>query len=223
MQRRKRTRGIVTTAAAIAAITVCCRAVPHQSDGMRWNAVLVLPMPVPRQNVQWTFGAPTIGTSVDVGTFANNAVFNLPVHFHNHNSNNARTKKDYYLPLAIQSAFWKLNVSHVVTFHLTNQWAKDFLSLAEQFFARNDDNNTNDFNVDLFHMDHKTPPARRREILRQARESSRSIITNCKLLSMGVDEAWLDLVVIADPVRSTIDGQHMIRRVGQKAPGKKRG
>jgi len=180
-------------------------------------------MPVPRQNVQWTFGAPTIGTSVDVGTFANNAVFNLPVHFHNHNSNNARTKKDYYLPLAIQSAFWKLNVSHVVTFHLTNQWAKDFLSLAEQFFARNDDNNTNDFNVDLFHMDHKTPPARRREILRQARESSRSIITNCKLLSMGVDEAWLDLVVIADPVRSTIDGRQMIGRVGRKAPGKKRG
>ena len=40
---------------------------------------------------------------------------------------------------------------------------------------------------------------------------------------MGVDEASWDLVIMADPVRSTVDGLQMIGRVGRKAPGKKRG
>jgi len=128
-----------------------------------------------------------------------------------------KTRKDYYLPLAIESAFSKLDVSHAVTFHSTNQRARDFAVLAQDFFARSESP------VEVFNMDYRTPPAERREILEQARSAPRSLITNCKLLSMGVDEAWLDLVVIADPVRSTVDGRQMIGRVGRKAPGKERG
>jgi len=40
---------------------------------------------------------------------------------------------------------------------------------------------------------------------------------------MGIDVPSLDMVVIADPVRSAVDGRQMIGRVGRKSPGKERG
>ncbi|VEU39132.1 unnamed protein product [Pseudo-nitzschia multistriata] len=172
-----------------------------------------------RESVEQNITVPIGLFGVDMGVFQeyDNDFANGAIGDDNENFGEPKPEKDYYLPLAIQSAFQKLNVSHAVTFHSTNQRAREFLSLAEDVFARNN------FDIDLFNMDCKTPPEERRLILKQAAASPRSLITNCKLLSMGVDEAWLDLVVIADPVRSTVDGRQMIGRVGRKAPGKTKG
>ena len=91
------------------------------------------------------------------------------------------------------------------------------------FAANSSFGNNSDNNIALFNVDHKTSPARRTEILRDARGLGKSLITNCKLFATEIGHASWDLVVIADPVRSSVDGRQMIGRVGRKAPGKERG
>jgi len=132
-------------------------------------------------------------------------------------------RKDYFLPVAIRSAFQSLPIRHAVSFHSTNQRARDFLDLAQDLESSNEHNSTSSTPISLFHMNGHMPPAQRNQILEMAREAPRSLITNCRVLATGVDEASLDMVVIADPVQSSTDGRQMIGRVGRKAPGKDRG
>jgi len=49
------------------------------------------------------------------------------------------TQKDYsiFLPFAIISAYHKLKVKHVVSFHSTNKRARDFVKLVRKVIAAN--------------------------------------------------------------------------------------
>ncbi len=72
-------------------------------------------------------------------------------------------------------------------------------------------------------VDGKMGPSKREEVLSLALNSAKSVVSNCKLLSTGVDEAHWDLVYMADPVRSVTQVQQMIGRVSRPAPNKERG
>ena len=124
--------------------------------------------------------------------------------------------KDYLLAFAVQAAFETLNVSHAVSFHSMNYRALAFAETAAQAFGEEisvfNVNGTRDFTA-----------KRRDEVLASAASAERSLVTNCRMLSTGVDVAKWEMVVVADPVRSQVLARQMIGRVSRKAPNKKRG
>jgi len=130
------------------------------------------------------------------------------------NDNNLINSTDMLLPFAVQAAFQKLNVSHAISFHSMNSRAQDFVEISKHVF---------DNSISLFHVNGKMPAAKREEVLIAAKQTPKSIISNCRLLATGVDEADWDLVVLADPVRSQVLSRQMIGRVSRKAPMKQRG
>ena len=113
----------------------------------------------------------------------------------NRNTDGILSDKDYYLPISIQAAFRKLPVRHALSFHSTIQRSKEFLERARKVLNSHDENA-----FALFNVDHSTTPEQRLDILKKSNESPRSLISNCRVFSTGVDNASWDLVVIADPV-----------------------
>jgi len=123
--------------------------------------------------------------------------------------------KDSLVPFAIQCAFHKFNLCRAVTFHSTNKRAKLFAQQAGEVLQGS--------NIDVFRIDGTMPVKKRGEIMSNATLSPKSIIANCQLLITGVDIPSLELVVIADPVKSHVIAQQIIGRVSRKSPGKERG
>jgi predicted helicase len=121
---------------------------------------------------------------------------------------------DELKPLVLAAAFTKLDVKHAVSFHSTNARARAFVEQAKPVLGKG---------ITALSVDGTMGPSKREAVLSLALNSPKSVVSNCKLLSTGVDEAHWDLVYMADNVRSVTQVQQMIGRVSRPAPNKERG
>jgi predicted helicase len=138
---------------------------------------------------------------------------------------NTNTKYDSLVSFAVKAAFHKYNICHAVSFHSNNNRASPFADIYRDVSTYGDGSSNNNGNdtISVFNVNGKMSACCREQILNDARNSFKSILTNCKVLSMGVDESHWNLVVMADPVESDVSSRQMIGRVSRKAPGKECG
>jgi hypothetical protein len=109
--------------------------------------------------------------------------------------------RDDLKPLVLAAAFTKLDVKHTVSFHSTNARAQAFVEQAQRVLGKG---------ITTVSADGKMRPSKRDAVLSLALNSPKSVVSNCKLLSTGIDEAHWDLVYMAGNVRSVTQVQQMI-------------
>lgn len=120
--------------------------------------------------------------------------------------------------VALRKAMQKYPITHAVSFHSSIDKAK--------VFRQNQDILTETFNfgkLDTFHVSGNTPTAVRERQLRDFANSSKSLITNARCLTEGVDVPGIDCVLFADPRKSTIDIVQAAGRALRPAKGKEFG
>ena len=125
------------------------------------------------------------------------------------------------MPVVLQAAMSKFNTTHVVTFHNRNIRARQFSERLKTLWSSQ---RSTCWDTVLVGNVNSTMSRQAQEVvLRDAKEAPRSVLSNCRMLSTGVDEAGWDMVFLADSVRSDELTKQMIGRVSRPAPGKERG
>jgi superfamily II DNA or RNA helicase len=99
--------------------------------------------------------------------------------------------------IAMQKAFEKYGIKHAVTFHSSIKRADNFKSQQEDL-----PNNTN---VSHSHISSKLTAGQRAALLKRFAEEDRSLITNARCLTEGVDIKAIDCVAFVDPKQSAVD------------------
>ena len=121
--------------------------------------------------------------------------------------------------VALRKVMQKNPIKHAVSFHRSIARAKafqktqDLLTQAIPSFSK----------LDTFHVTGATPTAKRSQELERFVQSSRSLITNARCLTEGVDVPGIDCVLFADPRRSTVDIVQAVGRALRRAEGKEYG
>ncbi len=103
--------------------------------------------------------------------------------------------------IALRKSYKKYRIKHAVSFHRSIRAASDFSDLQDRF------NNVKSLRpkVDCFHISGKKTAGQRTQLLKGFAESARSLVTNARCLTEGVDIPAIDCVLFADPKQSTID------------------
>lgn len=115
--------------------------------------------------------------------------------------------------IAVSSAIKHTNATKVITFHSRVKRARDFSS-DEVFGIKKF---VDDFEV--FHVHGKQKSNERKDTISKFRKASRSIITNAKCLTEGVDVPAVDMVAFVDPRHSKIDIAQAVGRAMRKPRG----
>jgi len=121
--------------------------------------------------------------------------------------------------IALRKAMRKYPIRHAVSFHAS-------IARPEQF---RDDNDafTRIFRsygrVDSFHVSGNTATGTRARIVAEFAAAERSLITNARCLTEGVDVPGIDAVLFADPRRSAVDIVQAVGRALRPAEGKECG
>ena len=121
--------------------------------------------------------------------------------------------------VALRKAIKDHDIKHAVSFHSSIARAKAFKVNQDVFgkvFRRYG-------KLETFHVSGKTPTAVRSEQIDMFAASKRSLITNARCLTEGVDVPNIDCVLFADPKKSTVDIVQAIGRALRVAKGKKFG
>jgi len=121
--------------------------------------------------------------------------------------------------VALRKAIKDHDIKHAVSFHSSIARAKAFQVNQDVFgkvFRRYG-------KLETFHVSGKTPTAVRSDQLDMFSASKRSLITNARCLTEGVDVPNIDCVLFADPKKSTVDIVQAIGRALRVAQGKKFG
>ncbi len=113
----------------------------------------------------------------------------------------------------------KCGIRHAVSFHTSIARAKAFKETQEVLTAAFPEYK----NLDTFHVSGSVPTSARDKIIDQFADSPRSLITNARCLTEGVDVPNIDCVLFADPRKSTIDIVQAVGRALRIAKGKKFG
>jgi superfamily II DNA or RNA helicase len=121
--------------------------------------------------------------------------------------------------IALRKAVLTCGIRHAVSFHSSIARAKAFKETQEILTAAFPEYRT----LDTFHVSGAIPTSVRERIIDEFEESSRSLVTNARCLTEGVDVPNIDCVLFADPRRSTIDIVQATGRALRPAPGKKLG
>lgn len=115
--------------------------------------------------------------------------------------------------IAVSSSVKHTNATKIITFHSRVKTAREFASDEvygiKQFI--------DDF--DVFHVHGKQKSNDREDIISKFRNSTRSLITNAKCLTEGVDVPAVDMVVFVDPRHSKIDIAQAVGRAMRKPRG----
>ncbi len=77
--------------------------------------------------------------------------------------------------------------------------------------------------LETFHVSGKTPTSIRSRELDEFAQAKRSLVTNARCLTEGVDVPNIDCVLFADPKRSTIDIVQAVGRALRTYEGKQLG
>lgn len=121
--------------------------------------------------------------------------------------------------LALRKAIKQKGIKHAVSFHssiaraVAFREAQDKLTKHMKGYDR----------LDTFHVSGKLPTADREKVLNEFAESKRSLITNARCLTEGVDVEQIDCVVFADPKKSAVDIVQAVGRALRPFEGKKYG
>ena len=103
--------------------------------------------------------------------------------------------------IALRKAFKKYRITHSVSFHRSIRSASEFSDL---HVTLNDFSNLRP-TVECFHISSQKTAGQRTQLLNDFAEADRSLISNARCLTEGVDVPRIDCVLFADPKQSTID------------------
>jgi hypothetical protein len=121
--------------------------------------------------------------------------------------------------IALRKAMKEHPIKHAVSFHGS-------ILRAELFKAHND-TFTREFpefgSLDTFHVSGQTPTGTRLNIIKTFAQAERSLVTNARCLTEGVDVPGIDCVLFADPRKSTVDIVQAVGRALRPSEGKKLG
>ena len=121
--------------------------------------------------------------------------------------------------IALRKAMHKHPIRHAVTFHASIARAERFRDDNETFtrlFRRYG-------RVESFHVSGKTPTGTRARVIEEFATAERSLVTNARCLTEGVDVPGIDAVLFADPRRSAVDIVQAVGRALRPAEGKECG
>lgn len=110
--------------------------------------------------------------------------------------------------VALHKAIKKYNIKHTISFHSSIERAKFFQS-QEVIFRKSFKEYTN---LETFHVSGNTPTTKRKKIINDFVNADKSLITNARCLTEGVDVPNIDCVLFSDPKNSTID---IVQAVGR--------
>jgi hypothetical protein len=127
--------------------------------------------------------------------------------------------RSYAALIALRKAMKKYPIRHAVSFHGSIAKAEDFKNDQDTFTHENPAFSS----IDTFFVSGKMPTAARSKIITEFAKAPKSLITNAKCLTEGVDVPGIDAVLFADPRRSTVDIVQAVGRALRKSPGKKLG
>ena len=113
----------------------------------------------------------------------------------------AKDSRELAAAIALRKAYKKYRIKHAVSFHRSIQSASDFSDLHESLNA----SASLRPKVECFHISSKKTTGQRTELLKDFADSKRSLITNARCLTEGVDVPAIDCVLFADPKQSTVD------------------
>jgi superfamily II DNA or RNA helicase len=121
--------------------------------------------------------------------------------------------------VALRKAMKEHPIKHAVSFHGSIQRA--------ELFQRHNDVFTQEFpefgELATFHVSGETPTGTRSNIIKTFAQADRSLVTNARCLTEGVDVPGIDCVLFADPRKSTVDIVQAVGRALRLSEGKKLG
>ena len=115
--------------------------------------------------------------------------------------------------IAVSSAIKHTNATKIITFHSRVKTAREFASDEVYGIQKFVDH------FDVFHVHGKQKSNERKDTISKFRKASRSIITNAKCLTEGVDVPAVDMVAFVDPRHSKIDIAQAVGRAMRKPRG----
>jgi superfamily II DNA or RNA helicase len=121
--------------------------------------------------------------------------------------------------IALRKAMLKHKMKHAVSFHSSIKRAKTFRDFNDLYTKAV----PNSGELETFHVTGATPSGARKRITTEFANASRSLITNARCLTEGVDIPNIDGVLFTDPKHSTIDIVQAVGRALRPAKGKRRG
>jgi superfamily II DNA or RNA helicase len=121
--------------------------------------------------------------------------------------------------VALRKAMKEHPIKHAVSFHGSIQRA--------ELFKAHNDTFTQEFpefrGLETFHVSGQTPTGTRSNIIKAFAQAERSLVTNARCLTEGVDVPGIDCVLFADPRKSTVDIVQAVGRALRPSEGKKLG
>ena len=121
--------------------------------------------------------------------------------------------------VALRKAMKEHPIKHAVSFHGSIQRA--------ELFKAHNDTFTQEFpefgGLETFHVSGQTPTGTRSNIIKAFAQADRSLVTNARCLTEGVDVPGIDCVLFADPRKSTVDIVQAVGRALRPSEGKKLG
>ena len=121
--------------------------------------------------------------------------------------------------VALRKAMKEHPIKHAVSFHGSIQRA--------ELFKAHNDTFTQEFpelgGLETFHVSGQTPTGTRSNIIKSFAQAERSLVTNARCLTEGVDVPGIDCVLFADPRKSTVDIVQAVGRALRPSEGKKLG
>jgi superfamily II DNA or RNA helicase len=121
--------------------------------------------------------------------------------------------------VALRKAMKEHPIKHAVSFHGSIQRAELFKSHNDTF--------TREFpefgGLETYHVSGQTPTGTRSNVIKSFAKAERSLVTNARCLTEGVDVPGIDCVLFADPRKSTVDIVQAVGRALRPSVGKKLG
>ena len=121
--------------------------------------------------------------------------------------------------IALRKAMSKYPIRHAVSFHGSIKRAQDFQESNDAYSKSFPANGR----LQTFHVSGKTPTGTRAKEIDQFSKAPRSLITNARCLTEGVDVPNIDAVLFADPRKSLVDIVQAVGRALRPSPNKKFG
>jgi len=115
--------------------------------------------------------------------------------------------------IALQQAIEKVNASKIITFHSRVKYAQEFSSETSHGIKRY----LKEFEV--MHVNGEQRSNERTALIRQFKDSPKSLITNARCLTEGVDVPAVDMVAFIDARHSKVDIAQAIGRAMRKPSG----
>jgi superfamily II DNA or RNA helicase len=121
--------------------------------------------------------------------------------------------------VALRRAMLRYPIHHAISFHKSIKRAQQFKEHQDVLGEADPSSGT----LETFHVSARVPTSERARVLDQFIRSKRSLVTNARCLTEGVDVPGIDCVMFADPRQSTVDIVQATGRALRTARGKKKG